>query len=334
MVVDHLITPYKLGRPVLAGSGIPGAYDERAVDCPTVFKHNGLWYMLHVGFDGTGYQTGLAVSRDLLNWEKKGVILKRGSHMAWDRVGMAATAVLMDKDLYGGNELKKWNGRYWLMYHSYPYAGYESGAAEVGLAWTDDEELLNWHFYGEPVFSWRDGEMWEKGGLYKVDLVQRDGRFFMFYNAKNHPEGGWEEQIGMAESDNLVSWTRCSDRPVVPVDPQAWDSHFASDPFVMYDPKEEQWVMFYYGLGSLSACDGVAVSRDMRTWKKFPAPILTTGRAGELDSKYAHKPCVVYHDGSLYHFYCAVRPRKDGDIAGVWNEFRCITVARSQPWEI
>ena len=95
MNIDHLIAPYKYGKPVLAGSGVEGTYNSRAVDCPTVFSHNGRYYMMHVGFDGKGYQTGLAVSDDLTHWQPLGVILPRG-----------------------GNRLKKWNGRYWLMYHS------------------------------------------------------------------------------------------------------------------------------------------------------------------------------------------------------------------------
>ncbi len=332
MNIDHLIAPYKYGKPVLAGSGVEGTYNSRAVDCPTVFSHNGRYYMMHVGFDGKGYQTGLAVSDDLTHWQPLGVILPRGGNLAWDSVGMAATTVLMDKDLYGGNRLKKWNGRYWLMYHSYPDFGYEAGSAEVGLAWCEDEDLMHWHFHGEPVFSWRDGADWERGGLYKVDLLEHAGRFYLFYNAKNHDNAGWIEQTGMAESDDLVHWTRSFDRPIVPVTPGAWDSVFASDPQVMYDSKEKRWVMFYYGLGNLSACDGLAVSDDLHHWTKFPAPILTIGGRGTIDSKFAHKPYVICRDGALYHFYCACRPHMEGDPADNDGELRCISVARTTPW--
>lgn len=332
MKIDHLIPAYKYGKPVLTGSGKEGTYNALAVDCPTVFTHNGHYYMIHVGFDGKGYQTALARSDDLVTWETLGVILKRGSHMEWDHVGMAATTILMDRDLYGGNHLKKWNGRYWLLYHSYPGYGYESGSAEIGLAWSEDEELMDWHFYGEPVFSWRDGSEWDHGGLYKADLVQHNDRFYLFYNAKNKDEEGWIEQTGMAVSDDLVHWTRPFDHPVLPVTPGAWDSVFASDPQVMYDSREKQWVMFYYGLGNLSACNGIAVSQDLYRWEKFPAPILTIGGAGTLDSKYAHKPFVIAKDGALYHFYCACRPWREGDIANNDGEFRCLTVAKNTPW--
>ena len=51
--------------------------------------------------------------------------------------------------------------------------------------------------------------------------------------------------------------------------------------------------MFYFGLGNLSACEGLAVSDDLHHWKKFPAPILTIGKQGELDCTYAHKPGMI-----------------------------------------
>ena len=99
MNIEHLLTPYKWGKPVLGGTGEEGRFDRNAVDCPTPFFHNGRYYMLFVGFDGVGYQTGLAASDDLVNWEKLGVILARGGNRDWDKVGMAGTGLLMENDL-------------------------------------------------------------------------------------------------------------------------------------------------------------------------------------------------------------------------------------------
>ena len=330
--ISKLITPYKYGKAVLAGSGTPGAFDYKAVDCPVPFWHNGAFYMTFVGFDGTGYQTGLAKSDDLLHWEKVGIMLPRGCHKAWDKVGMACTTLLMENDLYGRRALKKVDGKYWMMYHSYPGEGYESGSAEIGLAWTDDESLMHWEFADDPVYSWRDGAAWEHGGLYKCWLIEHNGKYYMYYNAKNLENGNWREQTGVAFSDDMFHWERYPGNPVVPVTDGAWDSIFASDPVVMYDSREGRWVMFYYGLGNLSACDGLAVSDDLVHWEKFPAPIMTIGGRGAIDSKYAHKPGVIFHNGMLYHFYCACRDWREGDPANNDGEFRCISVARDTPF--
>ena len=70
-------TPYKLNKLVLAGSGVNGDFDSKAADCPFVFRHAGRFYMTYVGFDGRGYQTGLASSEDLITWKREGCILRR-----------------------------------------------------------------------------------------------------------------------------------------------------------------------------------------------------------------------------------------------------------------
>lgn len=80
MNIEHLLTPFKYGKPVLADTGTEGRFDRNAVDCPTPFWHNGRYRMLFVGFDGTGYQTGMAVSDDLIHWENPDVLLRRGCH--------------------------------------------------------------------------------------------------------------------------------------------------------------------------------------------------------------------------------------------------------------
>ena len=135
--LERYLTPYKLGRPVLTGSGIPGAFDELAVDCPFVFEHHNQFTMMFVGFDGHGDQTGLAHSTDLLHWEKLGILLRRGEGNPWDSANAAGAWLLCENDLERPRTLKKWQGKYWKAYHSYPGEGYEIGPARIGLAWSD-----------------------------------------------------------------------------------------------------------------------------------------------------------------------------------------------------
>ena len=73
---------------------------------------------------------------------------------------------------------------------------------------------------------------------------------------------------------------------------------------------------------------------DYQTPYKLNRPILApSGEPGSIDSKHAHKPCVIYHNGALYHFYCAVRPTEtEEERRKFGKEFRCLTVARSTPF--
>lgn len=328
-------TEFKYGREVLGPSGIHGAYDEKAVDCPFVFCHNGQYYMMHVGFDGTGYQTGLAVSSDLLRWEKKAVIFRRGEQSGWDSGGIAGMWILKENDLHKTPVPKKVDGRYWMVYHSYPDAGYEAGPAKIGLAYTEDETFCTWTRLESPILSWEDGNAWEGHGLYKGCLIEHEGRYYLFYNAKDSGEWKWHEQIGMAVSDNMTDWERVYDSPVIANTPGGWDSYFCADPYVVRD--KDRWVMYYYGYDGEHAQEGIAFSTDLLHWEKEPQPILRHGAEGEIDEFHAHKPCVLEKDGCLYHFYCAVRPGRPGDRASNADptqeegegqtEYRCITVA-------
>ena len=329
-------TPYKLGREVLGPSGIHGQYDEKAVDSPFVFWHNGRYHMMHVGFDGIGYQTALAASDDLLHWEKEFVMFPRGQQTGWDKGGVAGVWILKENDLHGRPTLKKWQGKYWLVYHSYPDAGYEAGPACIGLAYTTDETLREWIRLPEPILRWQYGAAWEQAGLYKGCLVEHQNKLYLFYNAKDSEEWLWHEQIGMATSEDMFNWTRCKDKPIIANTPNGWDSAFCADPCIVQD--KDRWVMFYYGYNGEHAQEGIAFSEDLLHWKKENAPILCSGATGSLDELHAHKPSVIEKDGVLYHYYCAVRPGRQDDHAvnadptqqdGQASEYRCISVATS-----
>ncbi|MCR5716803.1 MAG: hypothetical protein K6G23_08160 [Lachnospiraceae bacterium] len=331
-------TPYRYSSPVLTGSGKKGAFDEKAVDIPFVFWHRDRYYMLYTGYDGIGYQSALATSTDLLHWEHKAVILKRSDdHTRWDHVGGAATWIIKESDdLWSIPKLRKIDGKYWMVYHSYPSTGYENGPAQIGLAWCDDEELLTWHYPDEPVFSWKDGADWERGGLYKACIIEHNGRWYMFYNAKDQQER-WIEQTGMAYSDDLKHWERCPQNPVLRVNPESWDERFVSDPYIVKD--HDHFVDFYFGYGKVypdghaHAQEGLALSKDLIHWEKATDPVIPFGMPGENDCGHAHKASIVYDGKRLYHFYCGTRPWKAGDPTDAYGEFRTICVASDQPFE-
>lgn len=340
MWVDDFRTDYKYKKSVLAPSGAEGVYDKSAVDCPFVFYHNSQYYMLHVGFDGKGYQTALATSDDLMNWKKETLIFPRGTGTGWDKAGIAGVWILKNNNLHETPVLKKVNGKYWMVYHSYPEEGYEQGAAEIGLAYTDDETLHNWTTLSKPILSWKDGDAWEQGGLYKGCMIEHQGKFYMFYNAKNKSKWVWNEQIGMAVSNNMIDWERIQDNPVIRNTISGWDAKFCADPYVVWDG--EKWIMFYYGYDGVHAKEGIAFSDDLYHWEKYSKPIISNGQIGDIDELHAHKPCVIEKDGILYHFYCSVRNYIPSDTAFNIDptqsdstnamEYRCITVATNKAY--
>lgn len=335
--IQKYLTPYKYEEPVLTASGQKGAFDEQSVDIPFVFEHQGKFYMMYTGYDGKGYQSALATSDDLLHWQPKGVIMARGEENSnrWDKVGAAATWIIKESDnLYDVPRLKKIDGKYWLVYHSYPSVGYEAGPAEIGLAWCEDEELMEWHRLDQPVFSWKDGKEWEAGGLYKACIIEYQGLYYMFYNAKD-TQKRWIEQTGMATSKDLLHWERCEKNPIVPITPAPyWNSRFLSDPYIVRDG--DLWLNFFFGYDGKvykHAQEGLALSDNLIDWEKVEQPILTNGDENALDAGHAHKASIFYYNDTLYHFYCATRPAREGDRAIIYGqEFRSIAVAANKPF--
>jgi Glycosyl hydrolases family 32 N-terminal domain len=341
-------TPYKYSELILKASGRKGDFDERAVDDPIIFRANGRFYMLYIGFDGIGYQTGLAESTDLLHWSRTALVGPRDSNSQYTKYNLAISSILRDKNLHGTGEALKVNGQYLAAWNAYPGAGYEEGAAVIGLATSPD--LLHWTLT-DPILTPQDGAPWERGGLYRPDLFLDKGTYYLYYNAKTDslPKaegGGWHEQTGVASSSDLKHWTRYAGNPILPNGPRgtdtwsaanplhnqtpsipdARDSRFASNPFVVKNGA--QYAIFYFGFGYQRpgrACEMLALGHDPYHFTKVTDILIDTGAPGSIDETFAHKPSVIFHEGTLYHFYCAVSGKYPDEVRG-------IAVARSQSW--
>ncbi|NIA13542.1 MAG: hypothetical protein GWP08_05630 [Nitrospiraceae bacterium] len=321
-------TPKKQPALVLEASYQEGAFDALAVDCPFVFRHDGRFYMAHIGFDGVGYRTGLASSSDLLHWRKEGLLIDRGPKGSVTEFNVALTWILRDNDLFGPGTLRKVDGRFLGTYHAYPRPGYEAGPAVIGLCRSDD--LRSWEL-DEPFLHASDADAgdWERGGLYKSCLLEHDGRYYLFYNAK-YAESPHNEQTGLVVSDDLKHWRRHDANPLVRNGPAgAVDDRFCSDPCVLR--VGGTWLMFYFTLSTDGhARDTVAFSKDLVHWEKSNEILIDVGPEGSIDSRYAHKPSVFAHEGLVYHFYCAVAPPKQPRMGDVdVREIRGIALATS-----
>jgi len=327
-LLERLRTPNKHPELVVEASYKKDTYDALAVDCPFVFRHGDRFCMTFVGFDGVGYRTGLATSTDLIHWEKQGLVLGRGAKGSPTEYNAALNWIVRENELFGPGRLKPVKGRFLGAYHAYPRPGYESGPAAIGLC--SSEDLHDWDLE-EPFLHAADPDAgdWERGGLYKSCLVEHEGTYYLFYNAKT-AESPWAEQTGLAMSSDLKHWERYGSNPVVRLGAQgSFDDRFCSDPYVVRCG--DIWAMFFYTLSTDGrARDSVAFSRDLLHWEKSNEILIDVGAEGSIDSRYAHKPAVFVENGKLYHYYCAVAPwpaRKRGEVEV--GEIRGIAVATS-----
>jgi predicted GH43/DUF377 family glycosyl hydrolase len=332
---DRVATPLREDRLVIRPSFVAGAFDSHAVDCPFVFSIDGRQGMTYVGWDGVGYQTALSWN-DGGDWSAGEVVFPRDPSDPLRRYNAALTSIVRDNDLASAGELRRIDGWYYGTFHAYPGAGYETGPASVGFARSRD--LRSWERVGG-VLSPTDADAgaWERGGLYKSWLMEHDGLFYVFYNAKDVDDYGsvvvpppWIEQTGLAVSRDLVTWERVSSNPVLGAGaPGAFDERFASDPCVLRDG--DTWVMFYFGLATDGhAREGYATSRDLVNWAKSDEVLLDVGAAGSIDSLHTHKPAVITWNGRLEHYYTAVALQEPVMVSGYpQQEMRGIARATS-----
>jgi len=320
-VYEEIKTPYKYGVVIPAPAG-------KKVDCPTVFRHDGHWYMVYVQMEKKpqdGYTTQLARSKDLLRWTTLGTIVERGAANSWDQANAGGGIALADTQWAGQGTLGSFEGRYWLTYIGGDKFGYESIPLCIGLASTDDPSAARpWHRRGAPIMTVHDADArdFESGTLYKSFVMEDPdaslgARFIMFYNAK--PAHG-NEQIAMAVSEDLHIWRRYGDGPVIVNRKQSTPNRGAisGDPQIVR--MKDLWVMFYFGaFWKPKAFDTFAVSRDLVHWTKWDGPHLIEP-SEPWDQTFAHKPWILKHEGVVYHFYCAV-----GD------QGRVIALATSKP---
>jgi predicted GH43/DUF377 family glycosyl hydrolase len=296
-------TPFKYGVVLRGGPG-------ELVDCPSVFRHDGRWYMVYVAIrDKAGYETWLARSDDLRHWEKLGRILPfRGT--GWDAWQADGGAALVDYRWEGTHALERFGGKYWLSYLGGARPGYEPDLLAIGLAWTETPTApAAWNRLPEnPVLSpaQPDVRWFETVTLYKSTIIHDESAslghpFVMFYNGKR-PQGG-HEAIGLAVSDDLIHWTRYGADPVIENGRDAKYS-ISGDPQIVRIG--DVWVMFYFGaFWEPKAFDTFACSYDLVHWAKWDGPHLVQP-GDSFDQTFAHKPWLLKYGGVVYHFYCAV----------------------------
>ena len=106
-------SPYQYPELILKATGNKQDFDGLSVDDPIVFRANARFHMLYIGFDGTGYQTGLAESTDLIRWTRTALVGPRdpASEMATVQ-HLAVSSILRDKNLHGGGDLIKVDGQF------------------------------------------------------------------------------------------------------------------------------------------------------------------------------------------------------------------------------
>ena len=319
-IYAEIKTPFKYGLVVQPSSA------NKKVDCPTVFRKDNKWYMSYIEFDGTGYETLLATSNDLLHWTTLGKMLTRSNDSTiWDAYQRAGYVALQDYNWGGTYALEPYKNNYWMTYIGGNTKGYEAGDLSIGIAKTNKDITTahEWETSKKPVLKASDKTVrwWEDKKLFKSTVIWDKQKttgypFVMYYNANGDTSHNrdkktrWFERIGMAVSKDMQHWKRFQIDPVM-------HHKIGITGDAVIQKINDVWVMFYFGAfweGRKDAFNRFACSYNLVDWTDWKGEDLIKPSTS-FDSKYAHKPFVVKWNGVVYHFYNAVDDKENRAIA-------------------
>lgn len=318
-IYNEIKTPHKYGLVLIAED------DKKKMDCPAIFRKDNSWYMTYIVFDGKGYETWLAKSADLLQWKTLGRMMSFSSDTnAWDGFQKAGYIALQDYSWGGSYAWQPFNSKYWMSYFGGNAKGYEAGVLSTGIAFTSGNAATphEWQRVNKPVLTAQDADVrwWENRKIFKSSVIWDKQKttgypFVMFYNAngdtaKNNIKTRWFERIGMAVSNDMISWKRFGIDPVM-----HHPAGITGDAVIQ--KIGDVWVMFYFGAfweGRKDAFNRFACSYDLINWTDWTGPDLIAP-SKPFDERFAHKPFVIKYKDVVYHFYCAVNNKDQRGIA-------------------
>lgn len=202
--------------------------------------------------------------------------------------------------------------------------------ASVGHAVSDD--LRTWTEVADALVA-SDGPAFDDQATWTGSVVRGDdGLWRMFYTGCTRAERGLVQRIGMATSEDLLTWHRPAVLTPLEADPRwyekvaaaAWHDEAWRDPWVFRDPGGCGWHMILTGRTFEGAHDdrgviGHATSPDLEHWAIGPP--LSQGGAG---FGHLEVPQVATVDGrgvllfSCAHGELSVGRRSAGESGGVW----------------
>jgi beta-fructofuranosidase len=165
--------------------------------------------------------------------------------------------------------------------------------ASIGHAVSTD--LRSWRLLPDALVR-ADPPAWDRQAVWTGSVVRGpDGRWYLFYTGVERLGPAPLQRIGLALSEDLVSWRRVGPDPVLEADPRWYEcldgragvSEAWRDPYVFADPDGDGWHMLITarvptGDPRWRGVIGHARSQDLLRWTAGP-PLTAPDGFGELE---------------------------------------------------
>jgi hypothetical protein len=258
-------------NPIL-GPGEQGAWDNLGINTPDIVRYESVFYLFYTGSKVPGNMAvGLAISYDGYHFNK----YENNPVLSPDNKGFDAYSV-------GATKVVKSDSVWAMYYNAMEIAGFSPGpgigraqAADITGPWTRSEMPV--------LIAGRKGE-WDAGFVIPCAvLVLEDGNYMMYYSGGKEYYPLQDFYIGMATSQDGISWRKYNDpatkeHPFADSDPvfskgkgNEWDNGIVWLADIKKSPDGFQ--MYYTGIKVINDefiyGIGYAASRDGIHWEKY-----------------------------------------------------------------
>ncbi len=164
--------------------------------------------------------------------------------------------------------------------------------ASVGHAQSAD--LQTWQVLPDALHAGEPGS-WDDLAIWTGSVLRHDGCWYMAYTGVNRAERGLVQRIGIATSDDLVTWKRHDGNPVLEADPRwyeqlrhgRWRDQSWRDPFLFLSPADAYIHALITARTPYGPADGAGVvaharSRDVLDWEVLP-PVTVPGEFAQVE---------------------------------------------------
>ncbi len=139
------------------------------------------------------------------------------------------------------------------------------------LAHIASRDLVNWEILPDAIRKGPPGSV-DGDGIWTGSAIEHEGRFHFYYTGNRIAGGSSFQRICLATSDDLVTWTKNPDNPVIEPIAERYETVDWRDPFVFRDEREGCFRMLIAtrekeGPVHRRGCIAELRSRDLESWE-------------------------------------------------------------------
>ena len=304
------LQPYSDGRPAATlrmnakDHGIVLRYGDGPSQCDIlgardvwVFEDKGTYYMHYDAAGPKGWLSSLAVSKDLLAWEKKGPILDFGKPGEDDSASASYGVTYKD-------------GTDWHMFYlgtpkassppnrvpTFPYLTMKAKANSPTGPWTKQYDVVPFRIKPDTYYSRTASP---------GHVVKNGDEYLQFFSATTRKPGNPcpQRTLGIARTKDLDGPWTVDPTPMVPIEEQIENSS------LYYEEAIQTWFLFtnHVGIDGREYTDAIWVywSKDLKKWDAANKAVVLDGQNCTWSSKCIGLPSIVQTGKRLALFYDA-----------------------------